>query len=233
MKYISNLTNSSWLRQFRASVALSFHFFKVGLQVVWGAWKISRLSQPVVSIFGGHLLPSDSPYLRAAHYLASRLVDQDISVLTGGGPGIMEAADSGAAHERGGKIRSMGIGVRGLKGEKGLNPYVHQGIMLDYFWARKYLLITYSYAFVIFPGGLGTMDELSDLLNLMDTEQRPSVPVLLYGKDFWKPYLDWIEATKAAGLIRMHGAVKDLYCVDDSEEALAILISYCERCART
>lgn len=216
----------------RAMVSLGLKLFKMALEVMWGAYKISRLTQPVVSIFGGHLLPRNSTYLQCAHYLASRLVEQDISVLTGGGHGIMEAANSGAAHQHDGKLRSMGIGVRGLKGEKGLNPYVHEGIMLDYFFARKYLLITYSYAFVIFPGGLGTLDELADLLNLIETTQRSAAPIVLYGKDFWAPYLAWIERAKEEGLIDPEGAVRSLYCVDSSDDALKILVSHCGRCAR-
>jgi uncharacterized protein (TIGR00730 family) len=219
-----------FFKSVRAMLTLGAKLLKMTLEVMRGAYKISRLSQPVVSIFGGHLLPRNSAYLQSAHYLASRLVEQDISVLTGGGPGIMEAANSGAAHQHDEKFRSMGIGVRGLKGEKGFNPYVHEGIMLDYFFARKYLLINYSYAFVLFPGGLGTLDELADLLNLMETNQRVHAPIVLYGKDFWAPYLEWIDRAKAEGLIDPEGAVRSLYCVDTSDDALKILVSYCERC---
>ncbi|MFA6065638.1 MAG: TIGR00730 family Rossman fold protein [Candidatus Babeliaceae bacterium] len=221
-----------WLKRLLSTIRLGLHFFRVGFQVMYGAWKITRLPQPVVSIFGGHLLSKESIFIEQAHKIASILVEHKISVITGGGQGIMEAANSGAAHQRDKRIRSMGIGVAGLPGEKWLNRYVKESIILDYFFARKYLLTEYSMGFVIFPGGLGTMDELSDLMNLVETKKRSPAPVILFGKEHWTLYIDWIEHATKEGLIEESGAKKSLILTDDVDHAIAVLVAYCAECVK-
>ncbi len=154
-------------------------------------------------------------------------VAKDISVLTGGGGGIMEAANCGVFYsETGGKGRTMGIGVRDLV-EEGPNHCVHEYFELEYFFARKWLLTHYSIAFVIFPGGFGTIDELSEVLTLIQTNKLKRVPIVLIGKEFWDPFMNWVinEALK-------HGTVsqKDvdlLIVTDDLDQAFSIIANAC------
>jgi len=219
-----------FFRRIAASWSLGLRFLKVTGQVIYGAWKITQLPQPIVSIFGGHLLKKDTIYINEAHQLASMLVENNISVLTGGGPGIMEAASSGAAHEHDKQIRSMAIGVKGIKGEKVLNTYVRTAVVLDYFFARKYLLIKYSYAFVLFPGGFGTLDELSELLNLIEAGTRVPAPIILIGSEYWHVYLTWIDRMLKEHLITPDGARQSLIVTDSIDEALKILIKHCATC---
>ncbi|MGC2310391.1 MAG: TIGR00730 family Rossman fold protein [Candidatus Babeliaceae bacterium] len=219
-QFIQNITKA---------LAIGAHFFKTTLQIIYGAWKISRLPQPIVSIFGGSRLKKDSIYVQQAQIVARMLVDRNLSVITGGGPGIMEAATCGASHEQKRRIRTMGIGVVGLKGEEGFNPCVKDSIMLDYFFARKYLLINFSLGFIIFPGGFGTMDELSELLTLMQTGKLKRAPVILIGSEYWKDYLAWVEVARHNGLL----VSKETHLItvtDDLKEAVDILASHCDVC---
>lgn len=220
-KFISKITDC---------LILGFHFFKVSLQIIYGTWKISKLPQPVVCIFGGHLLQPDSPYLKQAQEMARLLVKNNISVLTGGGPGIMEAANAGAAQQKKGVTRSMGIGVRGLRGEEGLNPYVHDSVILDDFFARKYLMIYYSMGFIVFPGGIGTMDELSELLNLIQTGKRKSAPVILINVTYWQPYLEQLKKAQGQGLLLQHGAIDTcIQITDDLDYAVHVFLKEYKR----
>ncbi len=206
-------------------VSLTFHFFKATLQMVYGAWKISKLPQPIISIFGGSRLKKTSTYLARARQLAQQLVDNNISVLTGGGPGIMEAATCGAAHKTDGQIRTMGIGVKNLKGEEGFNPCVKDSVMVDYFFARKHLLMYYSRAFVVFPGGFGTIDELSELLTLMETGKLPYAPIILIDKEYWANYMAMVARAQREGLTAPEEV--ELTITDSIDEALKLLVTYC------
>ncbi len=144
--------------------------FRVVFQLVYGFWRISKLEQPIVSIFGSARLAQDQIYFKQAHDLAQRFIAHDISVLAGGGPGIMEAVTCGAVvHDGTGKGKSIGIGVRGLGEKRSL--CVQEYFELDYFFARKWLLTQYSSAFIVFPGGFGTLDELAEVLTLIQTKK--------------------------------------------------------------
>lgn len=224
----------AWYKKIYDSVILMFQFFKVSLQIVYGAWKISKLQQPVVSIFGGHLLQKkEHPYIQQAHQVAVLLVKNNISVLTGGGPGIMEAASFGVAQAKTNGIRSMGIGVVGLKGEEGLNPYVQEGVILDYFFARKYLMINYAMGFIVFPGGVGTLDELCELLNLIQTEKREHAPVILVNVQFWAPFMALLKQANQQGLLLSTGALECITVTDDIQEAVHIFVEHCKKCTKT
>lgn len=172
-----------WLQAF-------FDLTKVYFQLLYGIWHISGLPKPIVSIFGGSRLKRDDFYAHKASELAQRCVDADISVVTGGGPGIMEAANCGAIYAKRGKGRSIGIGVRDLKEAR--NICMQDYLELDYFFARKWLLTQYSAAFVVFPGGFGTFDELFEVLTLMQTEQMKLTPIVLVGVEYWSPLIEWI-----------------------------------------
>ena len=195
-------------------------------QTIYGAWKVFRLPQPIVSIFGGSRLTKGDRYWRMAHELAAKLTAVDISVLTGGGPGVMEAANCGAIPLNGGKGISMGIGVSDL-GE-GVNPCVQEYHQLDYFFARKWLLTRYSSGFVIFPGGFGTLDELSEILVLIQNKKLSRVPIVLVGIEYWGDFVAWIKKEAVHhGLIDQHD-IELLTLTDDVEQAFCLVRDACE-----
>ena len=173
------------------SIALSWKFLRIFFQLVRGAWHISKLPHPIISIFGSAKTEQSDQYAHEANKIAALFVERGFSILTGGGPGIMEAANCGAVLQAGDKtkITSIGISVRGLEGK---NPCVQEYFELDNFFARKWLLTNYSRGFVFFPGGFGTLDELSDILVLIQTKQMKQVPIVLIGIEYWQPFMDWI-----------------------------------------
>jgi len=206
---------------------LFFKLMRVWMQLLYGAWRVSSLPQPIVSIFGGSRLPQDNIYATQAVQIAQWLVEHNISVLTGGGRGIMEAASYGAIYNNGGKGRSIGIGVKDL-GENIRNPYVKEYFMLDYFFARKWLLTRYSVSFVAFPGGFGTLDEITEILTLMQTKQMKKMPIILVGIEFWGPLMIWLKTE-----CLKHGTISEkdleLFTVtDDLEEVFCIVRDECE-----
>lgn len=201
------------------------------LQLMKGAWKINRLPGPFVSIFGGSKLSALSPYAVIAHELAGLLVKHDISVITGGGLGIMEAANCGAFHAESekGKVRSIGITVQSL--DNGMFNFCAQDkIVVDDFFVRKRLMVNYSVAFAFFPGGFGTLDELGEVITLMQAKKIDGVPVVLIGKDYWGPLMAWFhDYALRQGLI----SAEDLAMIqitDDADEALHLLKERCMEC---
>lgn len=166
-----------------------WELFKVFLQMLYGMWKVSGVPLPRVTIYGGSRFKPQDPYAREANKLAQLLINANISVITGAGPGIMEAANC-ALPPIGGKARSLGIGVRGLEDK---NPCVREYIELDYFFARKWLMTQYSQAFVVFPGGFGTLDELSEVTTLIQTKRLEKVPIILIGTEYWQLLIDWLK----------------------------------------
>lgn len=167
----------------------------------------------MVTIFGGARFLMDDFYSKEAYRLGNRFAQSGISVLTGGGAGIMEAASSGFGVPEPGKNNAIiGISVVGLD-EEG-RRYLGERIRLQYFFARKYLLTNYSRAFVVFPGGFGTLNELSEVLMLIQTHTLRRVPVILIGTEYWKQFMDWLSQE-----IVSHGAITSqdllLFCVTD------------------
>ena len=177
---------------------------------------------PAVSIFGSARTRPEDPYYEKARELGGRLADAGITVITGGGPGIMEAANRGA-HEAGGE--SVGLNIT-LPMEQQPNPYATRPISFKYFFVRKVMLIKYSQAFVVFPGGFGTMDETFEALTLIQTHKIKPFPIVLYGSSFWDKLTDWFrDSLLEQGLI--HEKDLDLFRVcDDLDEVMRIV----ERC---
>lgn len=195
-------------------------------QILYGMWKISKLKQPVVTIFGASRLKMDTPYAKKAHQLGMRFVDHDISILTGGGPGIMEAASCGMRNKGKGKGRVIGIGVTSL-GEEA-NKCADEYFELEFFFARKWLLTQYSVAFVIFPGGFGTLDELVEVLTLIQTKHLKRVPIMLIGEEFWDGFVTWIKKEPLK-----HGLISPddfafFKVTDDLDEAFCWVLGRCE-----
>ena len=172
-----------------------------------------------VSIFGSARTRSNTPDYAAATNLAASLARSGYAVITGGGPGIMEAANKGAC-EAGGT--SVGLGIE-LPFEQGMNDYVDIGIHFRYFFARKTMFVKYAQAFVVFPGGFGTFDELFEALTLVQTGKVTSFPVILFGSSYWGGLVDWLrQVVLAEGKI----SEKDLallHVTDDVDEAVALI----------
>ena len=218
----------SYLRSLKAYFKAFSSLLRVYVHLLQGIFKISKLKNAPVTIFGGTRLDWDSIYMKHAAKLGQMLAESDISVYTGGGPGIMEAASCGAAKGKGHIVSTLGISVKGLEPKD--QPYACERniIEMDNFGARKWLLIHYSSGFAIFPGGFGTLDELTELLTLIQTKMRKKVPIVLIGVEYWKPFMDWVHNSALKhGLIEKEDA--ELFTLtDDIQEAYRILNAYCK-----
>ncbi len=215
------------LRSLGAYFRIIRDLFKVFIHLLYGIWKLSHLKKQPVTIFGGARLKQDSLFMKQAAQLAQQLAEIGIPVLTGGGPGIMEAATCGISQGRENIVATIGITVRGLEeGEERSKCYRHI-IEMDNFSSRKWLLIRYSGGFAVFPGGFGTLDELTELLTLIQTNKRERAPIVLIGVDYWKPLMTWIhESALAHGLISQKDIT--LFTItDDVDEALKLLKAHC------
>lgn len=184
--------------------------------MVTGVWKISKLTPPIVTVFGGSKLDQEHAYAKKANELGKLLVANGISVITGGGPGIMQAANCGAfKHE--GNVRSVGITVESLSTET-RNQCADEMVVVKHFFARKWLLTRYATAFAVFPGGFGTLDELFEIATLMQVNRLAHIPIVLVGKEYWKPLLAWIDQAVKEGLVLQKDA-DFLFVTDDIQEA--------------
>jgi uncharacterized protein (TIGR00730 family) len=148
-----------------------------------------------VSVFGSARVPESDPAYELARSVARELSRDGMSVITGGGPGLMEAANRGA--QEGGST-SVGLNIE-LPHEQGLNPYVDIGMTCHYFFTRKLFFVRYAIGFVVFPGGFGTMDELFEALTLSQTGKIPHFPIVLVGSEYWSGLVDWIRERLLAG----------------------------------
>ena len=166
---------------------------RIQAEFVEGFGSLAELG-PAVSVFGSARIPPGHPTYAMAQEVGAELVRAGFAVITGGGPGIMEAANRGAA-EAGGT--SVGLGIE-LPFEAGLNEHVNMGINFRYFFVRKTMFVKYSEGFVVLPGGVGTLDELFEAITLVQTGKITSFPIVLLGNGFWGPLLDWIRDTLLA-----------------------------------
>jgi len=187
----------------------------------------ANFQQPAVTIFGSARTSPDHPFYEAAELCARLLVQDGFAVITGGGPGIMEAANKGAI-EAGGK--SIGLNID-LPMEQKPNEYIGNLINFRYFFCRKVMFVKYAAAFIIFPGGMGTMDELFESLTLIQTQRIQRFPVVLYGRSYWKGLLDWMQETMLAEKCISPGDMDLFTLVDDPADVAAIAKScYDQQC---
>ncbi|KKQ56041.1 MAG: hypothetical protein US74_C0019G0012 [Parcubacteria group bacterium GW2011_GWA2_38_13] len=174
----------------------------------------------VVTFFGSARIKTSDPYYKKAQELAGALAKNGITIITGGGPGIMEGANRGA-DEAGG--RSAGINIFLPRGER-KNRYVHESVGFYYFFNRKVILDYAAEAFVFFPGGYGTLDELFEICNLMNTRKiKKNIPIILFGKKFWAPLLQWLEHTIAKKKLIAKNELKIFYVTDSIQKATEML----------
>ncbi len=179
---------------------------------------------PAVSVFGSARIKEDDPMYAAARAVGAGLARVGFATITGGGPGIMEAANRGA-FEAGGV--SVGANIE-LPMEQGLNRYVNLPLNFRYFFVRKTMFVKYAEGFIIFPGGYGTLDELFEALTLIQTGKVGHFPIVLFGSDFWKGLVDWIDARLLAEK-KISPGDRELFCVTDDPEVAVQRMVDCYR----
>ncbi|MCB9299203.1 MAG: TIGR00730 family Rossman fold protein [Lewinellaceae bacterium] len=210
----------SWGRQVKGEN--SWTMFKVISELVEGFESLNEMG-PCVSIFGSARTQPDNPYYKKAVDIARLLTEAGYGVITGGGPGIMEAGNKGA-HLYGG--RSVGLNID-LPFEQGFNKYVDPNANLNfrYFFVRKVMFVKYAQAFVALPGGFGTMDELFETLTLVQTKKITKVPVVLVGSEFWSGLKDWIKVAMLEQNDNINAEDLDLMPITDSPEEVVRIIN--------
>jgi uncharacterized protein (TIGR00730 family) len=189
------------------------------------AFETLSAAGPAVTIFGSARLPASDPYYKLAATLGSRLARQNLAVITGGGPGIMEAANRGAAKAKG---KSIGLNIE-LPHEQEGNRFVNIPINFHYFFSRKVCFVKYSVAFIFMPGGFGTLDEFFELVTLVQTQRIPRFPLILVGKSFWKGLLSWIDSTLEKNALISPGDKELFSLTDDPDEVLEIVMEFRKR----
>lgn len=195
-----------------------------------GFAEIAKIDRPAVTMFGSARIPAGHPYYESARAVGRRFAERGWAVITGGGPGLMEAGNRGA--KEGGGL-SVGFNIQ-LPFEQHENPYLDIEYTFEHFYARKVCFVKPAEGFVIMPGGFGTLDELFEALTLIQTGKVSHFPVVLFDSDHWAELLDWVrDELRAEGLVSNEDL--DLLSVtDDVEEAVEIVIDcYERRCAQT
>jgi uncharacterized protein (TIGR00730 family) len=197
----------------------SWRIFRIISELVEGIETLSEV-HPAVSVFGSARVRENDPVYNTAHTLGRLLVEGGFNVITGGGPGVMEAANRGAA-EAGGK--SVGLCIE-LPKEQEANPYANIKVDFRYFFVRKLMFVKYAVAYVILPGGFGTLDELFEAVTLIQTHRIKPFPVIMLGRDYWKDLISWIRKT----VLTKHSLIDAddlnlLQIADDPEAAVAAI----------
>ncbi|RMZ51322.1 TIGR00730 family Rossman fold protein [Flavobacteriaceae bacterium PRS1] len=202
----------------------SWAIFKIMGEFVEGFEKMSRIG-PCVSIFGSARTKSDNKYYKLTEKIAEKIVEAGYGVITGGGPGIMEAGNKGA-HQAGGT--SVGLNIE-LPFEQNDNPYIDtdKNLDFDYFFVRKVMFVKYSQGFVVMPGGFGTLDEIFEAITLIQTKKIEKFPIIMVGTEFWEGIMDWIRDTVLKKFENVSATDLDLiHLVDTEDEVIEILDSF-------
>lgn len=198
-----------------------WRIFRIMAEFVDSFEELSRL-EPSVTIFGSARSRPRNPYYQQTVALSKKLAKAGVPVITGGGPGIMEAANKGAAQ---GKGVSVGLNIE-LPFEQCGNKYANLPINFHYFFSRKVCLVKYSLGFVYMPGGFGTLDELFEVATLVQTQCIESFPLILFGKKHWRGLLNWAKKTLEGDGYISPGDIELLTLTDDVDEAVEILLNY-------
>jgi uncharacterized protein (TIGR00730 family) len=207
--------------------AESWRVFKILSELVEGIEKLSRIG-PCVSIFGSARTHHNDKYYRLAEEIAFRLVQNGYGIITGGGPGIMEAANKGAKRGNG---KSVGINID-LPFEQRPNSYIDADklITFDHFFVRKVMFMKYAQGFIVLPGGFGTFDELFEAITLIQTRKIGKFPIILVGKKYWKGLMDWIKKEMLAEEHNISADDLNIFTiVDTSKEAVDTIVKFYSR----
>lgn len=199
----------------------TWRVFRIQSELVEGFENLFGLG-PAVTVFGSARLGEESPYYQQAIILGKMLSDAGFAVISGGGPGIMEAANRGAKQ---GKSKSVGLNIH-LPHEQYPNKYQDISLTFRYFFVRKLMFIKYALAYVIFPGGFGTMDELFEALTLVQTGKIESFPIILYGREYWQGLVDWMKSTLVAKGTIAKEDFSFISIVDKPEDVCYLLKEY-------
>ena len=205
----------------------SWTMFKVLAEFVDGFETLNKL-EPCISVFGSARTKPEEPHYQLAVEVSKRLVEAGFGVITGGGPGIMEAANKGAYMNGG---LSVGLNIN-LPFEQSHNPYIDPDKNIDhrYFFVRKVMFVKYAQAFVAMPGGFGTLDELFEVLTLIQTKKITNVPVILVGKDFWQGLVDWVKTTMLDKYNNISAKDMDMIPItDDVDEVVQIIEDFYDK----
>ena len=202
----------------------SWKVFQIMAEFVEGFERLARI-KPAVSIFGSARTELEHPYYQLAQKIARLLSDAGFSVVSGGGPGIMEAANKGAFN---GKSPSIGLNIN-LPAEQFANEYQDISLNFQHFFARKVMFVKYASAYVVLPGGFGTLDELAEILTLVQTGKTRKIPIILIDAGFWNGLIEWFKTTLVKeGTINQEDL--DLFMVvDQPEQVVDIIFSYYEQ----
>ena len=199
----------------------SWAIFKIMGEFVNGYEKLSQIG-PCVSIFGSARTKPDHKFYKLTEEVAKKIVEHGYGIITGGGPGVMEAGNKGA-HLAGGT--SVGLNIH-LPFEQHDNPYIDndKSINFDYFFVRKVMFVKYSQGFVVMPGGFGTLDELFEAITLIQTNKIDKFPIILVGRDFWGGLIDWVRSTLLDNFQNISsGDIDIIQVVDSADEVIEIL----------
>jgi uncharacterized protein (TIGR00730 family) len=200
-----------------------WRIFRVMAEFVDGFTMMAK-QKNLVSIFGSARLKPDSHYYKLAVEVAKELVKNGFNVLTGGGPGIMEAANKGAQEQKG---ASVGVAIE-LPNEQGVNKYIDAGRLQNFrhFFVRKVMFVKYAHGFVVMPGGFGTFDELFEALTLVQTNKTNAFPIILMGSDYWNGLIDWIKTTVIKEKMISQEDLDLIQVTDDPVKATKIIADF-------
>ena len=198
-----------------------WRIFRIMAEFVESFETMSKVG-PAVTIFGSARTKPSDPFYKASVLLGQKLAREDIAVITGGGPGIMAAANQGAKQAKG---KSVGLNIE-LPHEQGGNQFANLPVHFHYFFARKVCFVKYSMGFVFMPGGFGTLDEMFEVLTLVQTGRITRFPLILFGKRYWSGLLRWMDTTLEDHQLISPGDLDLLRVTDDVEEAVQIIRDY-------
>jgi len=217
---MKNILKKNWSETQSAD---SWQIFKIISEFVEGFEKLARIG-PCVSIFGSARMEPEDPYYLQAQQIARLLAESGFGVITGGGPGIMEAANKGASEVGG---TSVGLNID-LPFEQSSNHFIDRDKLLefDYFFVRKVMFVKYSQAFVVMPGGYGTLDELTEAITLIQTGKIERFPIILYGSKFWNGWVKWVEESLVGTGKISPEDLKLIHVCDDPAETVAHILNF-------
>lgn len=201
----------------------SWRLFGIMAEFVEATDRLANV-RPAVTIFGSARVPPDSTYYQLAETIARKLSDTGLGVISGGGPGVMEAANRGAFE---GKGPSVGLNIQ-LPHEQRRNPYQNVSVGFKHFFARKYMFVRFAMAYVVMPGGFGTLDELMEALTLIQTGKSAKFPVILVGSDFWAGLLEWLKVRLVAEKMIDAADLGLIQVIDDPDQVVEAIYRHYE-----